>query len=199
MTPHDTTTSGTSDQTTNTSTSPNYASMALGGLQTLGSLFGPSDKKVKKNIVALGPDGSNHRGADQELQFQGQAPGSPKTIGPLAQDVEKAMPGSTARGSAGCCLFHVKHWPRRRPRSPTCRSTLPTASRRFCRPRPRARQVCRRLRRASPPALKPCRPSLPPTGRNKALASVTAPELLEERPGALANTRRSPRVMGALG
>ena len=76
MTPHDTTTSGTSAVlTTNTSTSPNYAS--TGARRPAGRsapLFGPSDKKVKKNIVALGPD-PNHRGADQELQFQRSGPG----------------------------------------------------------------------------------------------------------------------------
>ena len=164
MTPHDTATSGTSSSTTETSTSPNYAQLALQGLQTAGNLFGPSDKKVKKNIVALGSDPITGVPI-KSFNFKGQAPGSPKTIGPLAQDVEKAMPGSTAR------IGGVLSVPR---------ETLAAAT----------PSVAHLPQHAS-------NSFLPPAGRNKALASVRAGA--RGTPGALANTRRSPRVMGALG
>ena len=169
MTPHDTATSGTSSQTTETSTSPNFANLAMQGLQTLGGLFPPatpaaSDKKVKKNIVALGPDPITGVPI-KSFNFKGQAPGSPKTIGPLAQDVEKAVPGSTAR------IGGVLSVPR---------ETLAAAT----------PSVAHLPQHAS-------NTFLPPVGRNKALVNARAGA--RGTPGALANTKRSPRVMGALG
>ena len=200
MTPHDTATSGTSSSTTETSSSPNFASLALGGLQTLGNLFPPaavaqSDKKVKKNIVALGPDPITGVPI-KSFNFKGQAPGSPKTIGPLAQDVEKAAPGSTARiggvlsvprETLAAATPSVAHLPQHA--SNSIASFLPPST-------------------TGSPGLPPSSPGvatgikamsafLPPAGRNKALASVRAGA--RGTPGALANTKRSPRVMGALG
>ena len=194
MTPHDTATSGTSDSTTNTSTSPNYANLALQGLQTMGNLYQSSDKKVKKNIVALGPDPITGVPI-KSFNFKGQAPGSPKTIGPLAQDVEKAMPGSTARiggvlsvprETLVAATPSVAHLPQHA--SNSIASFLPPST-------------------TGSPGLPPSSPGVAagiramsaflPSGRNKALTSVRAGA--RGTSGALANTKRSPRVMGALG
>ena len=94
MTPHDTTTSGSSNSTTTTSTSPNYANLALQGMQTLGGLFGASDERVKKDIKSLGTDPTTGMPI-KSFRYKGAAPGTPKVVGPLAQDLEKAAPGST--------------------------------------------------------------------------------------------------------
>ena len=56
MTPHDTATSGTSTSQTTTESSPNFAQLAMQGLQTAGNLWAASDEKVKKNISNLGVD-----------------------------------------------------------------------------------------------------------------------------------------------
>ena len=95
MTPHDTATSGTSTSQTTTESSPNFMQLAQAGLQTAGNLWSASDEKVKKNIKSLGVDPMTGVPI-KSFNYKGEIPGTPKTIGPLAQDVEKALPGSTA-------------------------------------------------------------------------------------------------------
>jgi hypothetical protein len=195
MTPHDTTTSGTSDQTTNTSTSPNFANMALQGMQTLGSIFSASDEKVKKNISSLGKDPLTGVPI-KSFNYKGQAPGMPKTIGPLAQDVEKAAPGSTAR------IGGVLAVPRE-----TLAAATPSVAKH---PAFGAAPIGAFLPPSTTgkPGLPPSSPGvatgiramsafMPPT-RNKGLAKVGAGA--RATPGALANTKRTdkPRVPGAL-
>jgi hypothetical protein len=105
MTPYDTATSGSSQSTTQ-QTQSNPMQAALSGMQTLGGLFGSggalspllamSDRRIKKNIVHLGKDPIT-RVPIKAFNYKGAAPGTPKIIGPLAQDVERHRPGSTVR------------------------------------------------------------------------------------------------------
>ena len=105
MTPYDTGTSGTSQSTT-TQTQSNPMSMALGGLQTLGGLFGSggpmagmlgaSDRSMKTDITRLGKDPKT--GLDMHAyRYKGDPKTYPKVVGPMAQDVEAMYPGSTER------------------------------------------------------------------------------------------------------
>jgi hypothetical protein len=93
-----------------TSSNPGY--LALQGLQGLGSLFGAggafasggalaglfggSDRRIKKNITHLGKDPVT-KVPIKAFHYKGQPSSAPKTIGPLAQDLEKRAPGSTVR------------------------------------------------------------------------------------------------------
>jgi Chaperone of endosialidase len=94
MTPHDTSTTGQSNVTTTTPT--DWASILTGGLGAAADIFKPSDKNVKKNITSLGSDPMTGIPI-KSFNYKGQPQGAPKIVGPLAQDVEKAMPGSTAK------------------------------------------------------------------------------------------------------
>ena len=94
MTPHDTSTTGTSSQTTTTPT--DWMGLAESGVKTLGSLWSMSDEKVKKNVSSKGVDPITGIPI-KSFNYKSQPAGSPKITGPLAQDVEKAMPGSTAK------------------------------------------------------------------------------------------------------
>jgi hypothetical protein len=95
MTPHDTSTTGS--QTTETTTPTDWASILTNGLNAGANLWkAASDKKIKKNIVSLGSDPLTGVPI-KSFNYKGQAPGAPKVIGPLAQDIEKAAPGSTSK------------------------------------------------------------------------------------------------------
>ncbi len=94
MTPHDTSTTGTSSQTSTTPT--DWIGLAESGAKTLGSLWSMSDVKVKKNISSKGVDPITGIPI-KSFNYKSQPIGAPKVIGPLAQDVEKAIPGSTAK------------------------------------------------------------------------------------------------------
>jgi hypothetical protein len=94
MTPHDTATTG--DSTTTTTTPTDWASILTGGLGAASDIFKMSDKRLKKNITSMGSDPLTGVPV-KSFNYKGQAPGSPKIVGPLAQDVEKAMPGSTTK------------------------------------------------------------------------------------------------------
>ena len=92
MTPYGKTQTGTSDTTT--SASPDYAQSALGLLSIGAGLF-KSDKKAKKDINKVGthvPSGL----PVYSYRFKGQKPNTPKTVGPMAQDVQKDYPGAVA-------------------------------------------------------------------------------------------------------
>ena len=74
--------------------SPDYAQSALGLLSIGAGLF-KSDKKAKKDINKVGthvPSGL----PVYSYRFKGQKPGTPKTVGPMAQDVQKSYPGAVA-------------------------------------------------------------------------------------------------------
>lgn len=95
MTPHDTSTSG--DSTTTTTTPTDWSSILSGGLGAASGIMKlGSDKKLKKNITSMGSDPMTGIPI-KSYNFKGEAPGAQKTVGPLAQDVEKAMPGSTSK------------------------------------------------------------------------------------------------------
>jgi hypothetical protein len=95
MTPHDTATTG--DQTTTTTTPTDWASILTGGLGAASDIFKMgSDKKIKKNITPMGKDPMTGIPI-KSFNYKSDAPGTPKVVGPLAQDVERAMPGSTSK------------------------------------------------------------------------------------------------------
>ena len=93
MTPHDTMTTGESDKTITQPT--DWADILTKSLNAGSTLFQMSDKKVKKNITSMGSDPITGVPI-KSFNFKSQ-PNGPKLIGPLAQDVEKAMPGTTKR------------------------------------------------------------------------------------------------------
>ena len=95
MTPSDTATTGQSNTTTTTPT--DWASILTGGLGAASSIAKiASDKRIKKNIMAMGHDPVTAIPI-KKFNYKGDPPGTPPVIGPLAQDVEKAMPGSTMK------------------------------------------------------------------------------------------------------
>jgi hypothetical protein len=98
MTPHDTATTGS--QTTETTTPTNWAQLAMGGLDTAAGLWKASDKSLKTDIQPLGKDPMT--GIPMHaFRYKGDPKSYPKTVGPMAQDVAKAMPGATAPVGAG--------------------------------------------------------------------------------------------------
>jgi Chaperone of endosialidase len=115
MTPYDTTTSGSSNSTT-TQTQSNPAAMALGGLQTLGGLFSApaggtsaaaglfsmlSDERMKTDVTELGKDPTTGLKM-HAYRYKGDPKSYPKVVGPMAQDVQKLMPGAVRKvGSQG--------------------------------------------------------------------------------------------------
>jgi hypothetical protein len=90
------TSQGTQQQTTPT----DWASLILNGAQAganIGKMFGlGSDVKIKKNIASMGSDPATGVPI-KSFRFKGESPSAPKTVGPLAQDIEKAAPGSTVK------------------------------------------------------------------------------------------------------
>jgi Chaperone of endosialidase len=93
MTPHDTSTTGA--QQTQTTTPTDWANILAQSLGAGATIFQMSDVKAKKDVVSLGPDPATGVPV-KSFRFKGQKANAPKIIGPLAQDVEKAMPGSTS-------------------------------------------------------------------------------------------------------
>ncbi len=94
MTPHDTSTTGS--ETTQTTTPTDWAGILENGLKTGASLWSASDEKVKKNITPMGADPITGIPI-KSFRYKGQPASAPKILGPLAQDVEKAAPGSTVK------------------------------------------------------------------------------------------------------
>jgi hypothetical protein len=95
MTPYGQSTTGASDTTTYTPT--NWAALAGAGIGALGSIFqGKSDKRLKKNLQKLGV----HKATQTPIyafNWKGEPPGAPKSLGPMAQDLAKTVPGSVAK------------------------------------------------------------------------------------------------------
>jgi hypothetical protein len=97
QTPYDTSSTSAGQQQVTTPT--DWASILTNGLNAGANLWkasAASDRKIKKNIVALGADPLTGVPI-KSFNYKGEPPGAPKVIGPLAQDVEKAVPGSTSR------------------------------------------------------------------------------------------------------
>jgi hypothetical protein len=112
--------------TTQTQTSPDLAMSALGGLQTLGSLFaapaggtsamagigsffgGQSDRRFKTDITKVGV----HKPTKLPIyayRYKGDPKSYPKVVGPMAEDVGKTFgPGSIAPipGGGGRMMVH---------------------------------------------------------------------------------------------
>jgi hypothetical protein len=94
MTPYGQTTTGQSN--TQTYTPMDWGALAGKGLGLATSLIpGPSDRRLKKNLKRVG----THQPTGvpvYQFNWKGQPPGAPKTQGPMAQDVEKVLPGAVA-------------------------------------------------------------------------------------------------------
>jgi hypothetical protein len=96
MTPHDTSTS--SQQSSQTTTPTDWASLISGGLKDASSIYGmtQSDRSTKTDIEKLGKDPKT--GLEMHAyRYKGDPKSYPKVVGPMAQDVEKAFPGSTEK------------------------------------------------------------------------------------------------------
>ena len=74
--------------------SPDYAQSAL-GLLSIGAGLYKSDRKAKKDINKVGTHAPSGLPV-YSYRFKGQKPGTPKTVGPMAQDVQKTYPGAVA-------------------------------------------------------------------------------------------------------
>lgn len=77
---------GTSEQQ-----GPDFATMGLGILQLLPMLAGLSDRTAKKDIIELEKDEGTGLPV-YSYRYKGEPKGAPRTVGPMAQDVEKVMP-----------------------------------------------------------------------------------------------------------
>lgn len=72
------------------SSGTDFATMGLGVLSLIPALFGLSDKTAKKNIKKVR---KGKHGIDvYKYNYKGEPPGTPKHVGPMAQDVEKKFP-----------------------------------------------------------------------------------------------------------
>jgi hypothetical protein len=86
-------------QTSGTTTGTTQSPIDIGGalLSALGvgtKLFGSSDREDKTDITKLGKDPQT--GLDQyAYRYKGDPKHYPKVVGPMAQDIEKVMPGVT--------------------------------------------------------------------------------------------------------
>ena len=96
MTPYGQATTGQSD--TQTQTSTDWGALAASGMGMLGNLFGGklSDKRLKKNLQKVGV----HKPTKTPIyayNWKGEPPGAPKSLGPMAQDLAKTVPGSVVK------------------------------------------------------------------------------------------------------
>ena len=95
MTPYGQSTTGASD--TQTYTPTDWAALAGAGIGALGSIFqGKSDKRLKKNLQKLGVHPAT-KTPIYAFNWKGEPPGAPKSLGPMAQDLAKTVPGSVAK------------------------------------------------------------------------------------------------------
>ena len=83
---------GAGGTSSTTGPEPNLFSQILGGVGAIGSISGPSDKRVKENIEAVGTLN------DGQTVYRYNFKGDPKTqIGLLAQEVEEQKPGAVTQ------------------------------------------------------------------------------------------------------
>jgi hypothetical protein len=119
MTPYDTSTSGSSTSDT-TQTQSNPASLALGGMGMLGSMFGSggagmsllsslgigSDKRLKTDIKKV----DTHKSGVPiyAFRYKGDPKSYPKVVGPMAEDVAKVAPHAVRpMGVKGRLAIHM--------------------------------------------------------------------------------------------
>src|SRR4029077_5381593 len=82
---------------TQTQTPTNWGALALGGLDALSGFFKPtSDKTLKTDITKVGKDPATGIQL-HAFRYKGDPKSYPKVIGPMAQDIAKAIPGATQR------------------------------------------------------------------------------------------------------
>jgi hypothetical protein len=82
---------GAGGTTSQTPAAPSFGSQILGGLTAIGSIFGPSDERIKENIKPVGKTN------DGQTIYKYNFKGSPKTeIGLIAQEVEQRNPEAVA-------------------------------------------------------------------------------------------------------
>jgi Chaperone of endosialidase len=105
MTPYGQSTTGASDTTTYTPT--DWAALAGAGIGALGNIFGgkASDKRLKKNLQKLGVHGPS-KTPIYAFNWKGEPPSAPKSLGPMAQDLKKTIPGSVMKHPA-TGMLHV--------------------------------------------------------------------------------------------
>ena len=95
MTPYGQSTTGASD--TQTYAPTDWTALAGAGIGALGSIFaGKSDKRLKKNLQKLGIHPAT-KTPIYAFNWKGERPGAPKSLGPMAQDLAKTIPGSVAQ------------------------------------------------------------------------------------------------------
>jgi hypothetical protein len=92
MTPYGQTQTGQSN--TQTSTPMDWGALAGSAMGMAGNIF-KSDRRLKKNLKRVGTHGPTGVPV-YDFNWKGQPPGAPKTRGPMAQDVEKVLPGAVA-------------------------------------------------------------------------------------------------------
>lgn len=179
MTPHDTSTTGA--QQTQTTTPTDWANVLTQGLGAAADVWKASDKRVKKNIISMGSDPLTGVPI-KSFNFKGEAPGMPKTIGPLAQDVQKAAPGSVQPMAGGVLSM---------PRSTMVKATPSIATHpSFAGNKPTIMGAL-----GSPSALNKF---MPP--KSAALGALAKPRAGAKGLGGLANTKRGmASVVGAYG
>jgi hypothetical protein len=92
MTPYGQTQTGQSN--TQTYTPMDWGALAGSAMGMAGNIFaGKSDRRLKKNLKRVGTHGPTGVPVYQ-FNWKGQPPGAPKTQGPMAQDIEKVLPGA---------------------------------------------------------------------------------------------------------
>jgi hypothetical protein len=186
MTPYGESTTGQSTTQSQQTQSPGLAQVALGGAQTLGSLFGSggmfgagglfagvSDRKLKTDIKKVG-----HHPAGVPLfsyRYKGDPKHYPKVVGPMAEDVAKIAPGAVAPipGSGGKMAVHMGVLGAL---SPGMRPGLPPS-------------------RALAPMLRPTGPQLPQPSMGRGVGPGIRHGMGPPAPGPLAG----PGVAGAIG
>jgi hypothetical protein len=92
MTPYGQTQTGQSN--TQTYTPMDWGALAGSAMGMAGNIF-KSDRRLKKNLKRVGTHGPTGVPV-YDFNWKGQPPGAPKTRGPMAQDVEKVLPGAVA-------------------------------------------------------------------------------------------------------
>jgi hypothetical protein len=105
MTPYGTSTTGTGQ--TQTTVPFDWGALAGAGIGALGSIYAGkgSDRRLKKNLQKVGvhkPSGT----PIYAYNWKGEPPGAPKALGPMAQDLQRTIPGSVARHPAGHLVVH---------------------------------------------------------------------------------------------